>query len=153
MSAADQPTEVRAPNRGQRLFLLYVLFILVDLAVLNLFDEYWDRVHIESFTISLLAAALLQVLLRLTLRVEHKIADYFKSKGGKGAKAKRLFASWLVLFGSKFVILEAIDIVFGDSVDFGGVIPFIVVVVAIILTETILSKIYAMLGGKRPADG
>lgn len=150
MSATNQPSEVSAPTRGQRLFLVYVLFILVDLAVLNLFDEYWDRVRIDSFTISLLAAALLQVLLRLTLHIEHKTADYFKNKGGKGAKGKRLLASWLVLFGSKFVILEAISRVFGDAVDFGGVVPFIVVVVVIILTEAILSKIYTTLGSKEP---
>ena len=36
------------------------------------------------------------------------------------ATAKRLLATWLVLFGSKFVILEAINIVFGDKVQFGG---------------------------------
>jgi hypothetical protein len=145
MSTTDKPVSVRAPSRGQRLFLGYILFILVDLAVLNFFDEYWHKVEIDSFTISLLAAALLQVLLRLTIALENRIADYFKKKDGKGAKVKRLFASWLVLFGSKFAILEAIDIVFGDRVLFGGVIPFIVVVIAIIITEAILSKIYAML--------
>jgi hypothetical protein len=152
MSNTDLPTDVRAPTKGQRLFLGYILFILVDLAVLNFFDEYWHKVVIESFTISLLAAALLQVLLRLTLHVEHRIADYFKAKGGKGAKAKRLFASWIVLFGSKFIILEAVDIVFGDHVEFGGVIPFIVVVIAIIITEAILSKIYTMLSDKPIAE-
>ena len=36
-------------------------------------------------------------------------------------------ASWAVLFGSKFVILEAVDIVFGEDVDLGGVVPFIVI--------------------------
>lgn len=145
MTAIDVATRVRAPSNGQRLFLGYTLFILVDLTVLNFFNEYWYRVEIDSFTTSLLAAALLQVLLRLTLALEHRLANYFKQKGGKRAKAKRLFVTWLVLFGSKFVILEVIDIVFGDRVEFGGVIPFIVVVIAIILTEAILSKIYAML--------
>ena len=43
------------------------------------------------------------------------------------------------------MILEAIDVVFGDRVVFGGVIPFIIDVIAIIVTETLLSKIYAML--------
>ena len=145
MTAVDEATSVRKPTNGQRLFLGYTLFILVDLAVLNFFDEYWYRVEIESFTISLLAAALLQVLLRLTLALEHRLANYFKEKGGKRAKAKRLFATWVVLFASKFIMLEAIDVVFGDHVEFGGVIPFIVVVIAIIITETILSKIYALL--------
>jgi len=140
------PTEAVAPNNKQRLFLAYTLFILVDLAVLNLFNEYWEPVKIDSFTTSFLAAALLQVLLRATLHVEHKTADYFKAKGGKGATGKRLIASWIVLFGSKFVILWAIDFVFGEKVLFGGVIPFIVVVVTIIVVEAILSKIYAMLG-------
>ena len=145
MTAVDVATGVRAPTKGQRLFLGYTLFILVDLTVLNFFAEYWYRVEIDSFTTSLLAAALLQVLLRLTLALEHRVADYFKEKGGKGAKAKRLVTSWLVLLVSKFVILEAIDIVFGDRIEFGGVIPFIIVVIAIIATEAMLSKIYQML--------
>ena len=145
MTAVNEATSVRTPTNGQRLFLGYTLFILVDLTVLNLFDEYWYRVEIDSFTISLLAAALLQVLLRLTLALEHRLANFFKEKGGKRAKAKRVFTTWMVLLVSKFVMLEAIDVVFGDRVEFGGVIPFIVVVIAIIIAETILSKIYAML--------
>ena len=144
-SATNQPSEIQAPNNKQRLFLAYTLFILVDLTVLKFFDEYWEPVEIESFSIALLAAALLQVLLRLTLHVEHMTAEYFKAKGGRGAKGKRLLASWLVIFASKFVILWVIDTVFGDKVLFGGVIQFIVVVVTIILTEAILSKLYAML--------
>ena len=92
------------------------------------------------------------MLLRLTLHVEHKTAEYFKAKGGRGAKGKRLLASWLVIFGSKFVILGAIDTVFGDKVTFGGVIPFIVVVVTIIVVEALLSKIYAMLGDESGSD-
>jgi hypothetical protein len=125
---------------------------LVDLAVLNFFDEFWEPVVIDSFAISFLAAALLQVLLRLTIHLEHLTGFYFNKMGGKGAKVKRLLASWLVLLASKFVILEAIDIVFGDRVLFGGLIPFIVVVVTIILTEAALSKIYTMLGDDPISD-
>ena len=49
-------------NTPQRLFVGYTLAVLVDLVVLNFFDEYWDFVNIESFTISLIAALLLQLL-------------------------------------------------------------------------------------------
>ncbi|MEZ8695213.1 hypothetical protein AB6D15_23615 [Vibrio splendidus] len=49
-------------NTPQRLFVGYTLAVLVDLVVLNFFDEYWDFVNIESFTISLIAALLLQFL-------------------------------------------------------------------------------------------
>jgi hypothetical protein len=54
----------------------------VDLTVLNLVDQYWGLVFVESFSISLLAALLLQVLLQLTMAIEHRIAAYFKEKPG-----------------------------------------------------------------------
>jgi hypothetical protein len=50
------------------------------------------------------------------------------------------------------VILEAINIVFGDRVSFGGVIPFIVVAITIIITEAALSKIYATIGDESIGD-
>jgi len=136
----------RVLSNRQALFIRYFFAVLVDLTVLNLFVEYWHVVEIDSFTISLLAAALLQLLLKLTLALEHRIADYFKKQAGKGATAKRILTSWLVLFGSKFLILEAVDLVFGDKVEFGGVIPFIIVVIAIIVAEAIITKIYGLLG-------
>ena len=142
VAAADD----RVLSNRQALFIAYFFSVLVDLTVLNLFVEYWHFVEIDSFTISLFAAALLQTLLRLTLALEHRIANYFKKQAGKGAKVKRLLAAWLVLFGSKFMILEAIDLVFGDKVEFGGVIPFIVVVIAVIAAEVLITKIYELLG-------
>jgi len=126
----------------QRLFIRYLLLVLVDLTVLNLFVEYWHYVVIDSFTISLLAAFLLQVLLKLTTKIERRIADHFKVQPGKCALAKRFLATWAVLFGSKFVILEAVDLVFGDHVDFGGILPFIIVVLAIFVSELIVVRIY-----------
>ena len=74
MDNFEDATDVKRPNKKQRLFIDYTLFILVDLTVLNLFDEFGVYLHIESFTISLLVAALLQVLLRLTLHIEHRVA-------------------------------------------------------------------------------
>jgi hypothetical protein len=136
-------------SRRQQLFFRYVFFVLVDLTVINLLDQYWDLVFIESFSISLLAAMLLQVLLQLTMAIEHRIADYFKKKPGISAKVYRGLATWAVLFGSKLVILEAINIAFGQSVLFGGpmhgLIAFIVVVLAIIIAEQIMLRTYQSL--------
>ncbi len=53
----------RVLSNRQALFIKYFFAVLVDLTVLNLFVEYWHVVEIDSFTISLLAAALLQLLL------------------------------------------------------------------------------------------
>ena len=155
-SETAEAEEAQWVSARQGRFIRYMLFVLVDLTVLNLFVQYWDRVVIDSFTISLFTAALLQVLLKATLAIEHRISRYFQSRSGTRALILRVLATWVVLFGSKFVILEAIDIVFGEDVELGGLVPFIVLVVALLAAETILTRIYEALGGSassRPGAG
>jgi threonine/homoserine/homoserine lactone efflux protein len=139
MSTTDQRQP--ATERQQR-FLRAVLFVLVDVTVLALFVEYSDRIVIDSYTIALLTAILLQVLLKVTLGIEHRIAAYFRDRPGRGAIALRLLATWIVLFGSKFVILEAVDLVFGDDVELGGLIPFITLVVVMLAAEAVIERVY-----------
>jgi len=137
------------PTTSQKMFVRYLLATLIDLTVLNLFDEYWGHVVVESFTISILAAVLLQVLLKATLAVEHRVATYFNAKSGAMAKVLRLLVAWLVLFGSKFVMLGAIYLAFEDEVRFTGplhgVLAFIVVVVVMLVAEEITVRIYRRL--------
>ena len=104
----------------QRLFTRYAIAILVDLVVLNLFAEYSSRVTIDTFTTSLLAAILLQLLLQATLSVEHWVAERFAGRSGPLWKTLRLLSGWTVLFGSKFIILWAVERSFGDGLLFGG---------------------------------
>lgn len=126
----------------QGIFLRYLLAILIDLMVLNLLVEYWDNVIINSFTISILAAFILQVLLRATMIIEHKVANYFKAKPGKINVFLRWFTAWIILFASKFIILFIVDFIFGEHVKFTNVITFIIVVVIIILSETIFTRLF-----------
>ena len=136
-------------SKRQQLFIKYTLAVLVDLTVLNLFNEYWDFVYIEYFTISLLTAVLLQFLLQVTIAIEHRVAGYFKSKTGLGARVLRGLSIWAILFASKLVILEAINFAFGESVEFSGpvhgLVAFIIVVIAIIIAERSISRIYESL--------
>ena len=145
--------EIYELNNPQRLFVRYTIAVLVDLTILNLFDEYWDLVSIESFTISLAAAFLLQLLLRLTIALEHRVADYFKNKPGVASKIFRGLSIWGILVASKFVMLEAIDFAFGDRVVFSGalhgIVAFVVVIIAFILAEATVRKIYLMLDDDR----
>jgi hypothetical protein len=135
---------------GQRLFVRYLVAVLIDLTVLNLFDEFWDLVTIGPFSVSVLAAVLLQVLLKATLVLEHKVAGYFNSRSGGFARFMRYFTAWLILFGSKFVMLGAIEFAFGDNVLFSGplhgVVSFIVVVVVMLVAEEFAVRIYRRLG-------
>jgi len=134
------------PSLRQRGFMRYLTAALVDLVVLGLFVEYWQYVSADSFTIMLLAAVLLQVLLKLTIALEHRVAAYFNARPGGFAKFMRFFTAWLVLFGSKFVILEALALAFGERLRFGGpwhgIVALIVVVVAMLVVEAVLVKFY-----------
>ncbi len=138
------------PSPKQRAFMRYLTATLVDLVVLGLFAQYWEHVTVSSFTILLLAAVLLQVLLKITIVIEHKVAAFFNARPGGLNKFMRFFSAWVVLFGSKFVILEALVFAFDDRLRFGGpfhgIVALIVVVVTMLLVEVILVKIYRRLG-------
>jgi hypothetical protein len=140
-------------NNSQKLFVRYLVAVLIDLTVLNLFDEFWALVTVDPFSVSVLAAILLQVLLKATLVLEHKVAAWFNAKSGGFARFMRYFTAWLILFGSKFVMLGAIDFAFGDDVLFTGplhgVVSFIVVVMVMLAAEEVAVRIYRRLG--RPA--
>jgi hypothetical protein len=146
------PASAEMPSDRQRLFLRYFTGVLIDLVVLNLFDEYSDKVEVDSFTLSLLAAVLLQALLKATIALEHKVAAFFKSRPGGFNTFLRYFGAWLVLFGSKFVILEALTFAFGDKVRFEGALHglvwLIAVVVTMLIAEELIVRIYRNLGGR-----
>ena len=143
------PVAAKVYSDRQRLFMLYFVGALIDLVVLGLFDEYTDKVHVDSFSVMVLAAVLLQFLLKGTIAVEHWVASHFKGKAGGWMKFLRFFCAWLVLFGSKFVILEALDLAFGDSVQFEGVLHgivwLIIVVVTMVIVEELVVRFYRKL--------
>ena len=144
------PATAEMPTDWQRLFIRYLTGTLIDLVVLNLFDEYSDKVTISGFTVSLGAAVLLQILLKLTIALEHSVAGFFKKRPGGFMTFMRWFSAWAILFGSKFVILEALARTFGDNVHFEGafhgLIVLIVVVVVMLIAEEAIVRFYRKLG-------
>jgi hypothetical protein len=148
----QQTTITETYNRRQKIFNKYIVFILIDLTVLGFFNQYWEYVFIETFTIALLTAVLLQFLMQGALQIEHLAAHFFEKKMGITSNAFRGFSAWVIIFISKLVILEAINLFFGDSVVFSGpihgVIAFIVVVTVMIIAEQSVGWIYRSLGDK-----
>ena len=143
-------TMEHTPSLKQRAYLRYFTATLVDLLVLGLFAEYWEHVVVSSFTVMLIAAVLLQILLKITIVVEHWVAAFFNARPGGFNRFMRVFMAWVVLFGSKFVILEALALAFGDRLRFGGpfhgIVTLIVVVVVMLVVEAVLVKLYRRLG-------
>jgi len=140
MLEASKPESLLVSFR-QRLILRFLIAILIDLIILNLFVEFWDKIIIDSFYISLLTALLLQIMLRFTMYIEHKVAEYMTSKNLKGGKFLRGFVAWAILFGSKFVMLWVVDLKFGDRVEFIGVIPFILMLFSMLIMEALFTKL------------
>ena len=151
-SDALMPQSAQAPTNRQRLFMRYFTAILIDLVVLNLFVEYSGKVFIDTFTTSLLAAVLLQALLKLTIALEHKVMDWFKARAGGLMTFLKYFVAWLILFGSKFVILEVLAQALGDKLRFdgrwNGIVTLIVVIIAMLVAEELIVRLYRKLGDK-----
>ena len=155
MSAGDanadalMPASAQVPSDRQKLFLRYYTGTLIDLVILGLFNEYSSKVHVYDFTTMVLASILLQLLLKLTIVAEHRILHLFDGKTGAGWKSLKFFVAWLILFGSKFVILEALALAFGDLVQFHGIfhgiVWLIIVVVTMVVVEELVVRFYRRL--------
>ena len=137
-------------NQRQRLFLMFTLFVLADLAIINLFDEYASSYfHISSFTASIVMAVILQILLVLTIKIEHKIADFFKSKEGVINLILRILVTWVLLFGSKIIMMKIVDLILGNKIEYygpyHGLGAFVLIIVSMIIAENLLKKVFLSL--------
>ena len=141
MSTDKKPTVAVPPTKQQLVFFSWTKDILIYIIVLNLFVEYNAKVIIDSFTISIFTATLLKVLLEIILKLEHKVSATLSAY-----QVLRIFFVWLILFGSKFLILEVVDIVFGEHVELGKFLDVIVLVITLMVAREIFQQIYLALG-------
>ena len=133
-------------TRKQLIFISWTKDVLIYILVLNLFVEYVDLIVIDSFTISIFTAILLKALLDVIIGFEHKVADFFKARPGKLSKFLLIMSTWLILFLSKFLILEVVDIVFGDHVELGKFWSVLTLVIALMVARAVFQRIYVSLG-------
>ena len=131
-------------TRRQQVFAGAALNVLVNVVVLNLFVEFADEVVIDSFWISVLTAVLLTTMIGILARFEQRIHHYFFEK--HSWRFAGVVTIWLVLFGGKFVMLEVVDIVFGDHVSLGHLLEVILIVVAMMIAGQLMQTIYDSLG-------
>ena len=123
-------------------FVDWILDLLIYIVILNLFAEYSNAIYFESFTISIFTAVVLKALLNVIVSFEHHVADFFKRFKGSFAKYTYYITAFLILFFSKFLILEVIDIIFRDRVDIHGFIPFVAMIITMIVTRKVIERIY-----------
>jgi hypothetical protein len=137
-------TDLVTVSRRQQIFGGAVLNVLVNVVVLNLFVEFVDEVVIDSFWISVLTAVLLTAMLAILARFEHRIHHFFFER--HSWRFAGVVTIWIVLFGGKFVMLEVVNVVFGDHVELGHLLEVILIVVAMMIAGQLMQTIYDRLG-------
>lgn len=104
-------------NTKQKLFRDMVLGTLLYAVVLGFFNDYTSYLYTASFSVTFLAAFVMQVLTYLTLSLKNRTVRWFKNRNGRFSKVGLVLGVWLIMFLSKFVFLEVIDFVFGYTID------------------------------------
>ena len=129
-------SEPRPPRGPVRRWLLArpadVIDVFVYVVVLNLAIEHVPSVISEGFTLSLLTAVLLKIALELVIVLKNKVLGRLRAATTRRAKVVAAMALWVVAAGSKLVVLELVDVVFGDAVSLGGFVPVTLLVVALL---------------------
>ena len=152
MASDQNPPQQVTVTRRQSIFFSWTKDVLIYIIVLNLFVEYNAKIVIDSFTISIFTAILLKIMLDVILKFEHLVADFFKLRPGKLSSFLRFLTTWAILFLSKFLILEVVDIVFGEHVELGKFLDVIVLVVALMAARAVFQWIYMSLGEHETAS-
>ena len=138
-------------TRQQLTFVGWTMTLLAYIAVLNLWVEVNDAVVIDSFVISIATAAVLLGLLVLILRFEHRTKRWFAVREGTLYRVLGPVSTLVILFLSKFVILEVVDIVFGEHVELGGLLDVIVLTLGLILAQKAMVFAWRALGPRDSA--
>jgi len=133
--------EIPHTTKKQMVFFSWTKDTLIYVIVLNLFVEFSPVVSIDSFTLSVFTAFLLKIMIEIIQMLKHKVSEIFKPN-----KVLRTFLIFLILFSSKFVILELVDIIFGQHVQLGQFRNVIFLVIALMLSRQVFRWIYLGLG-------
>ena len=133
-------------SRAQERYVSWTVDLLVYTVVLNLFDEYVKGVVIDSFTISIFTALLLKMMLVALGGLEHRIIHYFQAKQSPWATAIGAALVFGTLFGGKLLILEVVDIVFGDHVELGHFVEIVALILTMMIARRLMDWLFKRLG-------
>lgn len=112
-----------------------VVDVFVYVVVLNLFVEYLPAVISETFTLSVLTALLLKGVLEIVLVAKKRVVARFTAASGLAGRAVAAVALWVVLFGSKFLVLEVVYVALRGAVHLGGFVAVTLLIVTLMLSR------------------
>lgn len=120
---------------GPRLDPLHLVDILVYVVVLNLAIEYVPSVISETFTLSLLTAIVLKLVLEVVRAAKSWILRRMTTASGWAQRAVSILMLVVLLPGSKLLVLELIALLFGSTVKLGGFFVVTALIIVLLLTR------------------
>jgi len=122
-------------TRRVRIRPIDLVDVLVYLVVLGVFIQLFPSVISETFLLALLTAILLKLVLELVLWGKKRIVARIRAAETRTWRILNVGFLILVLPGSKFLVLELVDVVFGDSVRLGGFFQVTALIVVLMLAR------------------
>lgn len=112
-----------------------IVDVFVYVVVLNLAIEYLPRVLSETFTLSLLTAVVLKCVLEVVVLAKNAVRARLRAASTPAGTVVAALLLWVVLFGSKFAVLEVVALIFGDRVSLGGFLSVTFLILALLLAR------------------
>ena len=98
----------------------HVVDVFVHVVVLNLFAQFAPQVITETFTMSLLVAVLLKLVLEGVVALKKRALARAGGAPTIAGRAIGIVTMVVLLPGSKLLVLWCVDVIFGDAVSLGG---------------------------------
>jgi hypothetical protein len=137
-------------NRLQPQAAAAIVDVFVYVVVLNLFVEYLPQVLSETFTLSLLTAVLLKAVLEVVVAAKNRVKARFRQASTPTGKVVAAVMLWVVLFASKFLVLEVVALVFGDRVSLGGFFSVTALILALLVSRAAVRRL--LQSPRQPTD-
>ena len=118
-----------------------VVDVFVYVVVLNLFVEYLPQVLTETFTLSLFTAVLLKGVLEVVVVAKNRVKTRFRQASAPIGKVLAAVLLWVVLFGSKFLVLEVVNLAFGERVSLGGFFSVTLLILTLLLSRAAVRRL------------
>ncbi|MBO1770904.1 hypothetical protein [Agrococcus sp. TF02-05] len=109
--------------------------VLVYLVVLGVFIQLFPAVISETFLLALLTAVLLKAVLEIVQLAKRSAIARIKGSDRTAAKVVSVATLLVLLPGSKLVVLELVDLAFGDAVRLGGFLDVTILIVVLMLAR------------------
>ena len=140
-ASAEPPPPQGPVRRWIRARPADIIDVFVYVLVLNLAIEYIPSVISEGFTLSLLTAVLLKVALEVVIALKKRVMARLRAATSRRGTVALGLTLWVVAAGSKLVVLELVDLVFGDAVSLGGFVSVTLLVVALLVSRAAVRRL------------